>query len=135
MVAIIQPSISRQCAGSISGKPTMRKRVSSGAVLNAVISPPFEAIERALSFFDGMWAENRDLADGDEVAFCCGRVQGIDIRKLAAMTQEQENKDALRETTDEAIKRGAFGAPTFFVGDAMFWGHDRLMLVEDELRG
>jgi 2-hydroxychromene-2-carboxylate isomerase len=95
-----------------------------------------QAIEPlAQSFFDGIWVENRDLADGDEVAFCAGRVQGIDVKKLAAQTQSQENKDALREITDEAIARGAFGAPTFFVGEAMFWGHDRLYLIEDELRG
>ena len=42
-------------------------------------------------------------------------------------------KDALRATTDEAVRRGAFGAPTIFVGDEMFWGNDRLHLVEELL--
>jgi 2-hydroxychromene-2-carboxylate isomerase len=42
---------------------------------------------------------------------------------------EQATKDALRATTDEAIARGAFGAPTLFVGDEMFWGNDRMTMV------
>jgi 2-hydroxychromene-2-carboxylate isomerase len=35
-------------------------------------------------------------------------------------------KDQLKENTEEALKRGVFGAPTMFIGDAMFWGNDRL---------
>ncbi len=44
-------------------------------------------------------------------------------------------KDQLRINTEEAVKRGAFGAPTFFVGEQMFWGNDRLVLLEEFLRG
>ena len=43
-------------------------------------------------------------------------------------------KDELRATTEEAVQRGAFGAPTMFVGEHMFWGNDRLSHVEDALR-
>ena len=46
----------------------------------------------------------------------------------------QEIKDRLRKNTDEAVERGAFGAPTFFVGDDMFFGNDRLHFVEAALR-
>lgn len=51
---------------------------------------------------------------------------------VLAMT-EQETKDRLRASTDEAVQRGVFGAPTFFVGDEMFWGNDRPMFVEEAL--
>ena len=44
-------------------------------------------------------------------------------------------KDRLRTNTDEAIARGAFGAPAMFVGDQLFWGNDRLPFVEAALRG
>jgi 2-hydroxychromene-2-carboxylate isomerase len=44
-----------------------------------------------------------------------------------------EIKDRLRANTDEAVARGVFGAPTFFVGDDMFWGNDRLDFVEEAL--
>ena len=47
----------------------------------------------------------------------------------------QEVKDALFQTTEEAVKRGAFGAPTFFVEDEMFFGHDRMPLLERHLIG
>jgi 2-hydroxychromene-2-carboxylate isomerase len=36
-------------------------------------------------------------------------------------------------STETAVARGAFGAPTFFVRDQMFWGNDRLMFVEQAL--
>ncbi len=42
-------------------------------------------------------------------------------------------KDALRATTDEAVEKGAFGAPTFAVGDQLFWGNDRIVLLERHL--
>ena len=42
-------------------------------------------------------------------------------------------KDQLKKNTDEAIERGVFGAPTFFVGDQMFWGNDRLEFVAEAL--
>jgi 2-hydroxychromene-2-carboxylate isomerase len=45
-----------------------------------------------------------------------------------------EVKDRLRVNTEEAVARGVFGAPTCFVGDAMFFGQDRLDFVEEELR-
>jgi 2-hydroxychromene-2-carboxylate isomerase len=48
--------------------------------------------------------------------------------------EEQETKDRLRRNTDEVIRRGVFGAPTFFVGGEMFWGNDRLDWVEEALR-
>src|SRR5262245_53327899 len=52
-------------------------------------------------------------------------------RDLAAATTRARH-DAL---VDEARRRGAFGVPTFFVGDRMFWGNDRLVLLEAALRG
>ena len=45
-----------------------------------------------------------------------------------------EAKQALKEATDAAIARGVFGAPTFFVGEEMYWGNDRLHFVEGALR-
>ena len=48
--------------------------------------------------------------------------------------ERDDVKDKLRANTDDAVARGAFGAPTFFVGDAMFWGNDRMHFVEAALR-
>ena len=55
---------------------------------------------------------------------------------LLAGTQEQSVKDMLRASTDEAVERGVFGAPTWFVnGELMFWGQDRLNRMAEALAG
>jgi len=60
---------------------------------------------------------------------------GLDGAALLAATQDPAVKDALRANTEAAIQRGAFGAPTFYVDDEMFWGNDRLNLLEAYLKG
>lgn len=51
---------------------------------------------------------------------------GVEPEEAFAAAFTQENKDALRAQTDEAWERGIFGAPSFTVGDELFWGHDRM---------
>ena len=58
---------------------------------------------------------------------------GLDADALFAATQEPAIKQQLIANTEEAVARGAFGAPTFFVGDEMFFGQDRLDFVEEAL--
>lgn len=58
---------------------------------------------------------------------------GLNINRILARVEEQDVKDQLRANTEEAVCRGVLGAPTFFVGEEMFWGNDRLMFVEEEL--
>jgi 2-hydroxychromene-2-carboxylate isomerase len=79
------------------------------------------------------WGEGRDTGKPDELTRVVTSI-GLDAPALLARAQEQPVKDRLRAFTDEAVKRGAFGAPTFFVGNALFWGNDRLGLLEDHLR-
>jgi 2-hydroxychromene-2-carboxylate isomerase len=79
------------------------------------------------------FAEGKDLSDPKVLAEVARGV-GLDADKALAQLESQELKDALRRNTDEALSRGAFGAPTFFVGDDMFFGNDRLMFVERALQ-
>ena len=58
---------------------------------------------------------------------------GLDGQALFEKTQDPAIKEQLIRNTDEAVARGAFGIPTFFVGDEMFFGKDRLQQVEAEL--
>ena len=58
---------------------------------------------------------------------------GLDGGALLAMASKPEVKKSLMDTSQEAVARGAFGAPTFFVGEAMFFGNDRLDFVERAL--
>jgi 2-hydroxychromene-2-carboxylate isomerase len=58
---------------------------------------------------------------------------GLDPQAILALTADPAVKDVLKNNTDEAVRRGAFGAPTMFVGDAMFFGQDRLDFVREAL--
>jgi 2-hydroxychromene-2-carboxylate isomerase len=58
---------------------------------------------------------------------------GLDGPGLLAATQDAEVKAQLIANTEQAAERGAFGIPTFFVGEEMFFGKERLGQVEDEL--
>jgi 2-hydroxychromene-2-carboxylate isomerase len=80
------------------------------------------------------WAEGQDIGQ-PAVLVAVAAGLGLDGAALLAQTQEPAVKDALRANTEEAVRRGAFGAPTFFVGECMFWGNDRLVLLEEFLHG
>lgn len=71
------------------------------------------------------FAEDRDM---DSAAVVAGVLKqlGLDHQSIIEAAQSDTNKLKLREQTDEAAARGLFGAPTFFAGDEMFWGNDRL---------
>jgi 2-hydroxychromene-2-carboxylate isomerase len=90
----------------------------------------FPAYHRAI--FDAFWREGLNLGDAAVVREVLERA-GLDAERLAAASEEPAVKDALRVATEAAVARGAFGAPTFFVGDQMFWGNDRLLFVEHAL--
>ena len=80
------------------------------------------------------WSKDADIGQREVLKSVLTEL-GWDADKLLAAAQDQVNKDALRANTDEAIKRGVFGAPSFFVDGQMFWGNDRLMHLEEFLNG
>ncbi|MBN3805107.1 2-hydroxychromene-2-carboxylate isomerase [Paraburkholderia sp. Ac-20336] len=71
------------------------------------------------------FADDRDIGSPDVVSEALDAL-GLPAQQLIADAQSDANKLRLREQTDEAIARGIFGAPMFFVGAEMFWGNDRL---------
>lgn len=98
----------------------------------AQIDGSFERYHPAL--FKAMWVDGRNLNDIKEVAAVLAAA-GLDPQKFGNRIQDQDVKDRLKATTDEAVARGVFGAPTSFVGDMMFFGNDRLPFVEMALKG
>jgi 2-hydroxychromene-2-carboxylate isomerase len=58
----------------------------------------------------------------------------FDAAALLQLANEQEAKDRLRDVTTQAVERGVFGAPTFFVGEQMFWGQDRIEQLKAALK-
>ena len=98
----------------------------------AQIDGSFERYHPAM--FKAMWVDGRNLNDMKEVAAVLAGV-GLDPQKFGNRIQEQDVKDRLKATTDEAVARGVFGAPTSFVDGKMFFGNDRLPFVELALKG
>jgi 2-hydroxychromene-2-carboxylate isomerase len=97
----------------------------------AQIDGSFERYHPAM--FKAMWVEGRNLNDMKEVASVL-TAAGLDAAKFGARIQDQDVKDRLKATTDEAVARGVFGAPTCFVDNMMFFGNDRLPFVELALK-
>ena len=97
----------------------------------AQIDGSFERYHPAV--FKAMWVEGRNLNDIKEVAAVL-TAAGLDAGKFGARIQDQDVKDRLKATTDEAVARGVFGAPTCVVDKMMFFGNDRLPFVELALK-
>jgi 2-hydroxychromene-2-carboxylate isomerase len=84
------------------------------------------------ALFETYWVRGEDITDPSVVAAALTGA-GVDGDACVARASDDEIKTELRTRTDEALERGVFGAPTFFVGDEMFWGQDRLHFVERAL--
>jgi 2-hydroxychromene-2-carboxylate isomerase len=92
----------------------------------ARLVPYVDAVYRAI------WVDGKNMNDSGVVA---GVLQeaGFEPASLLAMTNDPEVKDRLKTVTQEAVARGVFGAPTFFVDGHMYWGQDRLDFVKEDL--
>ena len=82
--------------------------------------------------FDAMWVRPRDLGQAGEIAAVLAPL-GITAEDFMALVSDPAIKAALVASTEEAVARGVFGAPTCFVGEAMFFGQDRLDFVREAL--
>lgn len=82
--------------------------------------------------FAAMWEQGRNLAD-DAVVAATLTEGGLDAAAILDKSQAPEVKAALLANTEQAHQRGAFGSPTFFVGDEIFFGKDRLRDVEEAI--
>jgi 2-hydroxychromene-2-carboxylate isomerase len=75
--------------------------------------------------FAANYAEQKDISDDATLTAILARL-GVDAERAFAAANAPENKQALKAQTEEAAARGLFGAPSFTVGDELFWGNDRL---------
>ncbi|HUR89105.1 MAG TPA: 2-hydroxychromene-2-carboxylate isomerase [Ramlibacter sp.] len=83
--------------------------------------------------FRAIWADEQDMNDPHVVAGVLKQA-GFDAESLLALTSDPEVKERLKAVTSEAVQRGVFGAPTFFIDGEMYWGQDRLDWVEEALQ-
>ena len=79
-----------------------------------------------------MWERGLKMDDPQVVAAALAEA-GLDAKAILEATQDPDVKAELMANTEQAAARGAFGIPTFFVGDEMFFGKERLGQVEEEL--
>ncbi len=93
---------------------------------------PAKSIEFCKQMFKRIWLERANCNDPAVISVLLLSL-GLDAPALLERIKQEDLKAKLKGNTDEAIERGAFGAPTFFVGDEMFVGNDRLMFVEQAL--
>lgn len=105
----------------------LAQRIAVGLVETPTFDPYLEAV------FNAAWRDGKNIADKPVLAEVLAAA-GLDATKLLAMADDPANKEKLKANTDEAVARGAFGAPTFFVGEEMHFGQDRLDFVEEALR-
>ncbi len=82
--------------------------------------------------FEAYWGEDRDISR-DEILRGVVLAVGLDQDEFFAKIAAPEYKEKLRVNTEELIARGGFGSPTMFVDGEMFFGNDRLVLVEHRL--
>ncbi len=97
------------------------------AIEHGKISPYSAAV------FSGYFGDDLDISRDDVLRPIVERV-GLDPAEYFEKINRQDYKDRVRANTEECMRRGGFGSPTLLVGDAMFFGNDRLVLVEHALR-
>lgn len=95
---------------------------------NATFLRYVDAIYRA------MWVEGRDMADPTVVGSVLDGA-GFDPEAFQHLTGDPQIKAALKTLTEDAVNRGVFGAPTFFVEEELIFGQDRLPFVDEALAG
>jgi 2-hydroxychromene-2-carboxylate isomerase len=104
----------------------MLMRGAVAAKFENVFEPYFRAA------YHHMWEEPKKM-DDVETFRSAFSASGIDIDKLFARAQQDDVKKKLIDLTTDAVNRGAFGSPTFFIGNEMFFGKDQLRDVEDSI--
>ncbi|MGA3228384.1 MAG: 2-hydroxychromene-2-carboxylate isomerase [Candidatus Binatus sp.] len=115
------------------GNPTVFPVNSVKAMRGAFVANEHRVIARySKRVFESYWGEDKDISK-DDVLREIVRETGLEEKEFFTKISSDEYKAKLRENVEELIARGGFGSPTMFVEGSMFFGNDRLPLVEHEL--
>ena len=121
-------------AGIAIGKPQVFP-VRAVAAMRSVLAADEQGalVPFVRATFEAYWGDLKDISQADVLDEICVKVN-LDPAAIRARTEMPDIKDRLRANTEEVIARGGFGSPTMFVdGDDMYFGNDRLPLVEAAL--
>ena len=101
----------------------------------AIVAQRLDVFERYVDeIYRHMWSEPKKLDDPAVLRDALTQ-SGFDADRFAELVQGPEVKQGLLDNTTGSVERGTFGSPTFFVGDEIFFGKDRLRDVEEEVAG
>jgi 2-hydroxychromene-2-carboxylate isomerase len=103
----------------LRGSLTMRELGLEEPYIRAIFEAYWEQDEPAVATYEGLIPIVERL--------------GVDPGEFEARSESEAIREGLAEETNAGMERGVFGAPTFFVGEEMFWGKDRMEFIEDEL--
>jgi 2-hydroxychromene-2-carboxylate isomerase len=111
--------------------------INTLALMRMVLGLQLREPQRMVPFVDAVlraiWVDGLDMNDPAVVAKVLQQA-GFAPDKMLALAGDPAVKDDLKAVTQEAVARGVFGAPTFFVGGEMYWGQDRLDFVKEALQ-
>jgi 2-hydroxychromene-2-carboxylate isomerase len=115
-------------------KPNPFFPVNTLTLMRGAVAAQFEGIFEPYfrAAYHHMWAEPKKM-DDPQVFREAFLSSGLDIDGLIARAQRDDVKKRLIENTSDAVARGTFGSPTFFVGNEIFFGKDSLRNVEEEI--
>jgi 2-hydroxychromene-2-carboxylate isomerase len=115
-------------------KPNPFFPVNTLTLMRGAVAAQFENVFEGYlrAAYHHMWVEPKKM-DDPAVFREAFLASGVDIDRLIARAQQDDVKKKLIENTSDAVARGSFGSPTFFVGKEIFFGKDSLRNVEDEI--
>ena len=100
----------------------------------AVLAQRENILEKYMQvMFEAIWVKAMNLND-QEILSNIAEKSGIDPNQFAEEISSDEIKNKLRENTEFAISKGAFGVPTYYLDDEMFWGIDSVKFLLDDLK-
>lgn len=108
--------------------------VNTLMLMRGAVAAKFENVFNSYfrAAYHHMWEEPKKM-DDLETFRSAFKSSGLDIDKLIERAQQDDVKKKLINSTTDAVNRGAFGSPTFFVGKEMFFGKDRIRDVEESI--
>ena len=109
--------------------PVNTLQIMRGAIASARLGCRERYVDEV---FRHMWVEGRKLDDAAVIAAAL-RESGLPADDLIALASDASVKQELIENTERSVARGTFGSPSFYVGDELFFGKDRLREVEEEI--
>jgi 2-hydroxychromene-2-carboxylate isomerase len=108
--------------------------VNTLALMRGAVAAEFEGLFEPYfrAAYNHMWVEPKKM-DDPQIFRESFLSSGLDIDRIIARSQQDDVKRKLIENTNDAVARGSFGSPTFFVGDEIYFGKDSLRDVEEEI--